>query len=229
MGQIAKAKKAMLKGQFDQAIRLLRPLADRDDPEAQLLIGYTYYAGGSIEAETALEWIRRAADQDHPEACYYLACWSEENLLGPPAGAQKRELLLRAAVLGSAEAQRDLGSYHGSGEGGFPRNANTARYWYAQAAVQDHADAQYNLGWMCLLGEGGPADVNQALIWFEAAAGQKTGDPASVTAARLLTDIYEAGLHGVKPDPAAARHWRARAKKSETLLGGMFPGWFFKD
>jgi TPR repeat protein len=81
-------------------------------------------------------------------------------------------LLQRAGELGSLEAQRG------------------------------HADAQYNLGFMCLLGEGIAADPHEALRWLRLAADQEE-EPAM----RLLADLYRNGYHGVPIDLAEAARW----------------------
>ncbi len=48
--------------------------------------------------------------------------------------------------------------------------ANRAFQWYLRAAVLDHSGAQYNLGLMCLKGEGVSQDALAGLSWIELAA-----------------------------------------------------------
>ena len=65
-------------------------------------------------------------------------------------GGKKNEALavrwyLRAAELGYAPAQRNLGGMYGSGRG-VPRSDVTARHWFLAAANQGDAQAQFVLG-----------------------------------------------------------------------------------
>ncbi len=48
--------------------------------------------------------------------------------------------------------------------------ANRAFQWYLRAAVLGHTGAQYNLGLMCLTGEGVSQDALAGLSWIELAA-----------------------------------------------------------
>ena len=50
-------------------------------------------------------------------------------------------------------------------------DANEAFQWYLRAAVLGHAGAQYNLGLMCLKGEGVSKNAFAGLNWIELAAG----------------------------------------------------------
>ena len=50
------------------------------------------------------------------------------------------------------------------------KDANRAFQWYLRAAVLDHSGAQYNLGLMCLKGEGVSQDALAGLSWIELAA-----------------------------------------------------------
>ena len=50
------------------------------------------------------------------------------------------------------------------------KDANKAFQWYLHAAVLGHTGAQYNLGLMCLKGEGVSQDAFAGLNWIELAA-----------------------------------------------------------
>ncbi len=50
------------------------------------------------------------------------------------------------------------------------KDANRAFQWYLRAAVLGHTGAQYNLGLMCLKGEGVSRDALAGLNWIELAA-----------------------------------------------------------
>jgi len=61
-----------------------------------------------------------------------------------------------------------------------------AAHWFEQAAVQGHADAQYNLGLMLESGDGVAEDKEKAAYWLEKAAEQ--GDDE---AARTSVEVRE--------------------------------------
>ncbi len=92
---------------------------------------------------------------------------------GPPQDAEHAALLQRAAELGNAQAQRDLGCSHATGEDVLPQDLSRARLWYGKAAAAGHADAQVNFGCMLLLGEGWPKETDTGLDWIRRAAAQR--------------------------------------------------------
>ena len=113
----------------------------------------------------------------------------------PPQDAAHAALLMRAAELGSIDAQRDLGCCYATGEATIPQNPLLARLWYGRAAEAGHADAQYNFGCMLLDGEGGPKEPESGMAWVRRAAAQ--GDPCAVHfLAQGLT--YGVGTGGVQ-------------------------------
>lgn len=85
-----------------------------------------------------------------------------------------------------------------------------AAEWYRRAAEQGHPDAQYNLGFMYLLGEGVPSDADEGLRLLRRAADQE-----AESAFRLLADVYRNGYYGVPLDLAEATRWDERSKLAE--------------
>jgi TPR repeat protein len=101
------------------------------------------------------------------EAIFNLAYGYDSSAEG---GGKKDDVLaarlyLRAAALGYAPAQRNVGGMFGSGRG-VPLNSDTARYWFAAAANQGDAQAQY------VLGKFYTADSQVSLAWLWKAAKQ---------------------------------------------------------
>jgi TPR repeat protein len=95
----------------------------------------------------------------------------------PPQDAEHAALLLRAAELGSINAQRDLGCCYATGMKAIAQDLTLARLWYGRAAEAGHADAQYNFGCMLLYGEGGPKEPEAGMAWIRRAA-EQGDDPA---------------------------------------------------
>jgi len=67
--------KAYQKGNYAQALELLRPVADQGIAEAQNYVGNTYYEGGNNitrDYKAALKWYSLAAEQGYAEAQFAL-------------------------------------------------------------------------------------------------------------------------------------------------------------
>jgi len=175
---LAKAQAALAREDYESVESIVRPLAEAGNSEAQYLLGYLYFTPVEIDKEEARRWLTRAAAQNHPQACYWLACMGNEWVFCAPESEGQCHLLIRSAELGHAQAQRDLGCYYATGEGGFPLDEKQGRYWYGRAAEQGHVDAQYNYGSMVLLGEGGPKDIEEGWAWIRRAAAN--GDYAAI-------------------------------------------------
>lgn len=93
----------------------------------------------------------------------------------------------RAAELGYAAAQTNLGSMYVNGQG-VPQDYNKAIAWYRKAAEQGFATAQYNLGVIYEKGQGVPQNIWQAIEWYRKAAEQGLA-PAQSRLAQLSTRL----------------------------------------
>jgi TPR repeat protein len=194
--------------QWSAVEALWQPYIAQNDVEAQFRLAY-YYLFYSFDEEPQKraemeKLLRTAAERAHPDAVYWLS------RLYPKGAERDSSLLLRAGELGSLEGQRDLGALYATGDWTGPRDSARAAEWYRRAAERDHEDAQYNLGFMYLLGEGVPKDTKEGLRWLLRAADQ--GDEMSI---RLLADLYQNGHYGVPLDPAEAERWDKRYRQSE--------------
>jgi TPR repeat protein len=186
---------------------LWRPYVDRNDVDAQFhladfYLDYGFDEGPQKEMEMK-ELLRRAADQGHADATYRLRQQY-------PEGAERDALLLKSGELGSLEAQRDLGALYATGDWTGPCDSVRAVEWYRRAAERGHPDAQYNLGFMYLLGEGVQVDPEEGVKWLRRSADQ--GDECSI---RLLADLYRNGKHGVSGDAVEAQLWQEKYRKTD--------------
>lgn len=110
----------------------------------------------------------------------------------------------KAADLGYAPAQVNLGSMYFEGQG-IARDMQTALKWYLKAASQGYASAQFNLG-MLYEQNGSPLqDFQEALRWYGKAADQGYA-PAQVN----LGSMYFEG-QGVARDFQEALKWYREA------------------
>jgi len=74
-GPLDEAAAATRRWDSKDAVRILRPLADASDPEAELHLGGLYFVGDGVPQDTALaiSWDRKSADQGYPPAFAGLA------------------------------------------------------------------------------------------------------------------------------------------------------------
>lgn len=187
--------------------------AEAGDSEAQFLLGYRLY-DTRLECDGCEEWLRAAAAQDHPEAIYHLAQTTFSPQLMTvtcPETEEGRRLLTKAAELGSVNAQLDLAVCFIWGDPPFEKSLTEARFWYLQAAMQGHQEAQLAVGSMFVQGDGGPTNYQEGLALLELAA--KGPDPYETESAARLLASYYSGAKGVPPNASKAREWKKRVEE----------------
>ncbi|MBX2847556.1 MAG: sel1 repeat family protein, partial [Acidiferrobacterales bacterium] len=140
---------AYYRGDYDKAVALLQPLADKGVSRAQFRIGYMHYLGRGVPRN------RREADRILRAALPAVQKFANE---------------------GRSWAQSDLGSLYEDGLV-LPRDYSEAVYWYRSAAEQGYPGAQTNLGIMYARGLGVSTSRQTAIEWFQRAA--KQGDIAA--------------------------------------------------
>lgn len=156
---------------FDKAVELLQPLAEKsNDPQAQEKIGRMYHRGKGLpkDAGKAAEWYRKAAEQGDAPAAARLGSmyWIGKDVPRNPGEAAKWYAL--GAAKGNALAQAGIGymSMQGSGT---PVDFKAAAGWFDKSATQGDASAMLALGTLFELGKGVPKDVVQAYKWYSLA------------------------------------------------------------
>jgi TPR repeat protein len=109
------------------------------------------------------------------------------------------------ALLGDEDMCHGLGARYATGDHGeWPelQDHRSAVRWYQRGAARGNPNCQYDLGFMCILGEGGPKDPQAGMDLMVQAAAQGYCD-----AIRVLADLFSSGKHGVASDPIQAQHW----------------------
>jgi TPR repeat protein len=73
-GPLEDGKAAYDKGDYATALRLLRPLANQGNADAQINLGMKYLSGKGVEQNDAeaIRWVRLAADQGNADAQLHL-------------------------------------------------------------------------------------------------------------------------------------------------------------
>jgi len=160
-------QEAFDRGDFDAAIAELLPLAEAGDAEAQYWLGRSYDA--MDRPARALEWFRKAAEQDHDEAQLYVGIYHEEGRAVGRSDLGAACWYRAAAESGNDEAQRYLGLMLDAGRG-VARDSEQAAYWLKRAAESGNPAAQRNLAHMYYFGVGVAKDRAKAMELYTSAA-----------------------------------------------------------
>jgi TPR repeat protein len=124
------------RGDYASALRIWRPLADRDDAAAQVMVGVMYDLGRGVTQDyvAAATWYRKAADQGYAPGQYGIASMYESGL----GVQQDYEIAItwyrRAADQSFAPAQYRLGFLYETGRG-VRLDYAEAYKWYNLAAA----------------------------------------------------------------------------------------------
>lgn len=197
---------AYLDKDYEKALQILKPLAEKGHAKAQVTLGIMYDFGHGVEKDTAraVEWYEKAAAQGNSVVQHDLGVKYFRGD-GIPQNYEKAAAWWRmAADNGVAESQYNLGLMYQRGLG-FEKDSAQAVIWYAKAASQGHAYAQYSLGVMYSFGQGVQQDYSKALTYFQDAAEQDIAQ-----AQYNLAVLLENG-RGTDVDLPSARKWYKKA------------------
>jgi TPR repeat protein len=187
-----------------QAIASLTEAAERGDIGAQCDFGIICAGGRGVAADNmqARTWIRRAAEQGHAEAQYYLGDTSDEE-----EQEEAVEWLRQAGEQGHVAAQFALALKYEGTDGVWP-DAEEAVTWLRRAAERGHADAQRLLGGHYASGDGVAQDDTEAVGWLRKAAEQ-----GNAAAQFELGEMFAVG-RGVPQHDMQAAVWMCKAGES---------------
>ena len=132
------AAAAYNRGDFAQAIKLFRPLAEQGNAEAQAMLGLMYANGEGVAQNDreAVKWFHLAADQEHKGAQYSLGLGYAKAKGGITQDYQEAVRLFRlSAAQGHAGAQYSLGVMYAKGFG-VTQDDREAVKWYRLAAIR---------------------------------------------------------------------------------------------
>ncbi len=93
----------------------------------------------------------------------------------------------KAAALGDAKSQQELGSRYAQGSG-VAKDYQRALAWFGKAARQGDSKAEFNLGVMYSHGEGVPVDYGKAAAWYRRGADKGLPDSEYFLGMMLLHD-----------------------------------------
>lgn len=211
------------------ALRELLPAAERGDPRYQHLIATLYFKGplsaGSRRAtqSEALRWMRRAAEQNWPEAEFDLGLMYRDGFGVPQDLEVARTWYIRAAEHGGPVVQLRLGTlyYHGSDSFGVQKDDEQALRWVRRAASQAFPPAEFLFGAILEEGRVVPRDFERAYYLYELAAQQGVAE-----AQGSLGQLYYVG-DDVPRDCVKSAKWfleaaRRNLKFAQFVLARMY-------
>lgn len=126
---------AFRRGDFAQAVRLLKPQAEAGQIDAQIMLGQMYLKGQGVPADVAagIAWIRKAADQGSPIAAYDLGLFSANGIGAPQDIHAAATWYRKAAHQGFPDAAFNLAVLYHKGVGLEQSDAMALRW--ADAAI----------------------------------------------------------------------------------------------
>jgi uncharacterized protein len=191
------ATAAMDRRDYATALRLLRPLADQGDADAQARLAAMFIAGQGVPQDyaEAAKWFRKATDQGSDMAQLGVAAMYIAGRGVPQDHTEAVRWLRRAADQGDTIAQCLLGHAYATGQG-VPHDDVDAVKWPRKAADQGNADTQYGRGLLYFKGLGVPQNNAIARMWPNLGATGGNEEAANyrdaLTAKMAPTQIAEA-------------------------------------
>ena len=133
------AVQAYLRGEYNKAVMLLRPIAEQGDAQAQTYMGVLYERGKGVPQDYAesVKWYRLASEQGKADAQNYLGnMYSKGNGVSQDY-AEAVTWYRKAAEQGKKAAQYNLGKVYANGEG-VKKDYVKAYMWFNVAAISGH-------------------------------------------------------------------------------------------
>jgi TPR repeat protein len=130
--KLAESEALIDKGDYDKAIELLVPIAEKDCLQAQVMLGALYFDGGNdcCDSEKSFEWFKRAAEFGDAHAQFCLAnCYNydKENSF------EAFKWYYKSAEQGYGPGELNLGHCYAQGYG-VEKDPVEAVKWYRKAA-----------------------------------------------------------------------------------------------
>ena len=186
--------------------------AEAGDANAQFDLGIAYVNGimGQPNYETAVKWIRRAAEQGLPEAQFALGAHYHRGEGVSQDYTQAVEWYRQAGLQGNAAAHFNLGYCHEIGEG-VPQNRDEAIAWYRRAARQGDPEAKAALQDLTK-GEADP-DAETVISTRSQVAPTREPEPESVVATAPVEDVKPIGSRSSLKPPRPRRNPNPRRSR----------------
>ncbi len=198
---------------IDPTTPLVTDLAKSGNVAAQYELATRLVEGRGMlrDAGQAIQWFRKAADQNYAPAQYRLGALFEKGAGTQRSGKTAALWYGKAAEAGHVRAMHNLGVLLADGIDGKP-DYDAAAQMFRKAAEHGVRDSQFNLAVLHVRGLGVPQDLAEAYKWFSLAVTQGDSDalakrdeiaqrmqPRQLTDARRATEAFALR----KPNPLA--------------------------
>ena len=167
-GPLEEGKAAQQRGDYSAALKLLQPLADQGNAEAESEIANLYESGtwNSRDEAEALKWYLNAGNHGDKYAQLRLGTYYEWGMGGlKKDDTEAAKWYRKSAEQGQPWAQLVIGSMYEEGRG-VPKDAAEAAKWLRLSSIQGTEGAQERLS--RLYAKGGPGlekSYLQSLLW----------------------------------------------------------------
>ena len=139
LASIDDAVQAYLRGEYNKAVMLLRPIAEQGDAQAQTYMGVLYERGKGVPQDYAesAKWYRLASEQGKADAQNYLGDMYRKGNGVSQDYAQAAIWYMKAAEQGIKAAQYNLGEIYANGDG-VKTDYVKSYMWFNVAAISGH-------------------------------------------------------------------------------------------
>ncbi|MGE0181247.1 MAG: tetratricopeptide repeat protein [Parvularculaceae bacterium] len=203
--QMDLAHQALLDKDYEKARALAEPLAKKNDPAANHLLGYLYEKGLGVRADigAALRYYGDAAIAGSADAQIALGVLAFEGGGVYPDYERAAGWFRLASAQGDPRADVKLGLMYAEGVG-VAEDRIAASHHFAKAAAKNDADGEFFLGVAWLNGDGLPQSYENAAKNFMRAAAQGHGE-----ASYHMALLYDSPVLGAPNPQKAAAAMRA--------------------
>lgn len=134
---------AFKKGNYEQALRLWLPLAEKDNADAQYNLGILFQKGLGVEKnpKTAFIWYKRASANGNTDAMYNLGIMYNKGRVVYRSPKDAAKWWEKSAKLGNAEAQFNIGVEYFYGRN-IGKDIAKALMWWKKSAKQGNQSAR---------------------------------------------------------------------------------------
>ena len=135
--------KAFTAGNYEQALRLWLPLAEKDNDKAQYNLGILYQKGLGVEKnpKTAFIWYKRASANGNTDAMYNLGIMYDHGKVIYRSPKDATKWWIKAAELGNEFAQFNIAVEYAYGRT-LGKDVDKAIMWWKKSAAQGNKDSR---------------------------------------------------------------------------------------
>lgn len=178
------------KEDYETARNLLKPEAERGDPEAQVKYGLIFAKGLGVrhDGAEAFKWFQKASDQGNVEAFYCMGVAFDTGDAGATDRAKAATWYRKAAERGYAKGQYNLAVMLQYGDG-VPTDIDEGIRWLQKAAEQSYPDAEGRLAYDHIKGGFG-VEQNLLAARYWAARAVQHGDQKAKEIVEVLNKEF---------------------------------------